>query len=101
MAYQTVSRDAYLFYRGATLYAARLGHWKAHFITRSGYGTDQPEPHDPPQLYHLSEDPSERIDRAKENPAVIAQITEAVARHRAGLKMAPSQLIATVPARAN
>ncbi len=92
----TVSRDAYLFYRGTTLYAARLGPWKAHFITRSGYGADQPEPHDPPQLYHLGEDPSERVDRAKDNPAVIAEINAAVARHRAGLKMAPSQLVETV-----
>lgn len=96
-----VLRDAYFFYRGSTLYAARLGHWKAHFITRSGYGDDQPEPHEPPQLYHLGEDPGERFDRAKENPAVIAKITEAVARHRAALQVAPSQLVATVPARAN
>ncbi|MBL9186363.1 MAG: sulfatase [Opitutaceae bacterium] len=95
-----VARDAFFYYRGATLYAARLGHWKAHYITRSAYGPDQPVKHEPPQLYHLGEDVSERIDRAKENPAVLARINEAVARHRADLKPAPSQLIETV-ARAN
>ena len=95
-----VTREAFLYYRGATLYAARLGHWKAHFVTRSGYGGEPAVKHDVPQLHHLGEDVGERIDRARENPDVIAKINDAVARHRAELKMAPSQLIETV-ARAN
>lgn len=95
-----VTRDAFLYYRGSTLYAARLGHWKAHFITRSAYGGEPAVTHTLPQLYHLGEDVGERIDRSKENPKVIAEIEAAVARHRADLKPAPSQLIETV-ARAN
>jgi arylsulfatase A-like enzyme len=91
-----VKRGAFFYYRGATLYAARLGHWKAHFITRSSYDGEKSAPHDPPLLYHLGEDVGERIDRAKDNPAVIAAISEAVARHQADLKRAPSQLFETV-----
>jgi arylsulfatase A-like enzyme len=90
----TVKRDAFFYYRGEQLYAARLGPWKAHFITRTGYGPDAAEPHDPPLLYNLGEDPGEKYGvPATEKPEVIARIMEAVARHRANLKPAPSQLV--------
>lgn len=88
-----VPRDAFLYYRGATLYAARVGPWKAHYITRAAYGAGQPESHDPPQLYHLGRDPGERFDVAAENPDVVAHIAAAVERHRASVQSAPSQLI--------
>ncbi len=88
----TVKRDAFIYYRGTTPCAARLGPWKAHFITRSAYGADKPEPHDPPLLFHLGEDPGEKWDRAAAHPDVVAQITEAMARHRAGVQTVPNQL---------
>jgi arylsulfatase A len=88
-----IARDVFIYYRGSTLYAARLGPWKAHFITRPAYGAGQPEPHDPPQLYHLRHDPSERFDVAKDHPDVIADIKAAVERHKAGVTPAPSQLV--------
>ncbi|MFM2096376.1 MAG: hypothetical protein RIS70_3500 [Planctomycetota bacterium] len=91
-----VEREAFIYYRGATLYAARLGMWKAHFITRSAYGPDKPETHDPPLLFHLGEDPGERFNRAKEHPEVLVQIRQAVERHRATVDAAPSQLVETV-----
>ena len=47
------------------LYAVRKGPYKAHFITQSGYGDDKPVEHDPPLLYHLASDPSEKYDLAK------------------------------------
>ncbi len=87
-----VERDAFFYYRGSTLYAARLGPWKAHFITRSGYGPDKPEAHDPPLLFHLGEDPGERFNRAAELPEPLAKVKEALERHRAHLRPAPSQL---------
>ena len=51
-----VSRDAFFYYRGAQLYAARLGSWKANFITRPGYGPEKPRTNSPPLLFqvHLS-----------------------------------------------
>ncbi len=90
-----VEREAFLYYRGTVLYAARLGPWKAHFVTRSGYGPDQPEPHEPPLLFHLGEDPGERFNRAAAQPEVLARIRASVERQRAGLQPAPSQLVAT------
>ena len=88
-----IERDAFMFYRGATLYAARLGPWKAHFITRPGYGPEKPLPHDPPALYHLGRDPGERFDVGAQNPEVLASINAAVEKHRATVQPAPSQLV--------
>ncbi|MCC7375556.1 MAG: sulfatase [Verrucomicrobiales bacterium] len=92
----TVERKAFMYYRGATLYAARLGPWKAHFITRSGYGPDGPATHDPAWLFHLGEDPGEKWDRAADHPEILARIADAVARHRASLVPATTQLADTV-----
>jgi arylsulfatase A len=94
----TVERDAFFFYRGATLYAARVGPWKAHFITRSGYGPDKPTTNSPPLLFHLGDDFGEKFNVATNHPAVLAKIEEAVQRHRAKLVLAPSQMEAQ-PAR--
>ena len=85
-------RDAYFFYRGEQLYAVRLGPWKAHYITRPAYGRGQPEKHDPPVLYHLGHDPSEKHDLAKEHPGVLEEIAKEVANHNAKLKRGKNQL---------
>jgi arylsulfatase A-like enzyme len=91
-----VPRGAYFYYRGSTLYAVRLGPWKAHFMTRSGYGQDGPQAHEPPLLYHLGDDPSERFDVAAKHPEVLDRIRAAVREHHRTLQPAPSQLIETV-----
>jgi len=88
-----LDRGVFLYYRGATIYAARLGPWKAHFITRTGYGPDQPQIHDPPALYHLGRDPREQFDVAAQNPEVLARMVAAVGNHRATAQAVPSQLI--------
>lgn len=86
------NRDTMFYYRGAQLYAVRKGPFKAHYITRAGYGRKKPEKHDPPLLYNLEYDPSERYDVAAKHPDIIADIDKVVARHRAKLKPPPSQL---------
>ncbi len=85
-------RDVVFYYRGTRLFAVRKGPWKMHFITQSAYVRDEPVPHDPPALYHLEHDPSERFNVAADHPDVIADIMQEVERHRAALKPAPSQL---------
>jgi arylsulfatase A len=77
--------DFFVYYRGAALYAARLGPWKAHFITQGAYPDPEPERHDPPLLYHLEHDPGERYDVADENPDVLAAIRDRVAAHEASV----------------
>jgi arylsulfatase A len=79
-------RDSFFYYRGTQLYAMRHGPWKAHFITKPGYGPPPAEKHDPPLLYHLARDPSEQFDVASANADVLAEIAKHVERHRAKVK---------------
>lgn len=92
-------RKHMLYYRGRKLMAARLGPWKAHFVTQDAYGPNsrQPTNHDPPLLFHLDHDPSERHDVAATNSEVLAEIRALVDRHQADLVAPPSQLDATLP----
>jgi arylsulfatase A-like enzyme len=85
-------RKTVFYYRGTRIFAVRKGPYKAHFITQTGYGGDKPVEHDPPLLYHLGHDPSEKFDVAKEHPDVIADILKEVERHRATVKPVPDQL---------
>ncbi len=85
-------RKSLLYYRGRKLMAARLGPWKAHFMTQAGFRQREPKQHDPPLLFHLENDPSETYDLAKDHPEVIAQIRTLVSEHEAGLEAPPSQL---------
>ena len=85
-------RQVFFYYRGTQLYAARQGPYKAHFVTRAAYGKDEPQRHDPPLLFHLGHDPSERFDIATNHLEVLADIARAVERHRAQLTVAKSQL---------
>ena len=85
-------RDTLFYYRGTRLMAVRMGPWKAHFITQSAYGGGGPQAHDPPVLYHLGHDPSERFDLAKDNPEVLEQIDAVVKAHQEKLEVPSSQL---------
>jgi arylsulfatase A len=87
-------RTSMLYYRGTHLMAARLGAFKAHFITQPAYGpgAGQRTEHDPPLLYHLEHDPGEQYDVADDHPDVLQAIAQLVAEHRANLEVPPSQL---------
>ncbi len=95
----TVQRDAFIYYRGTQLFAARLGKWKAHYLTQPGYFQPKPDAHEPPLLFDLQADPGESFNVAAEHPEVLAQIAAAVERHRATVKPVPNQLEATVAAK--
>src|SRR5262249_2629142 len=85
-------RPEMFFYRSYDLMAARLGPWKAHFLTQAGYNQAEPEKHDPPLLFNLDTDPGESYNGAEKNPAVLAKIHALVEQHKAGMKPAPSQV---------
>jgi len=89
-------RDVMFFYRGAKLYAVRKGPYKAHYITKPAYGKGQETRHNPPLLYHLDHDPSEKFNIAQKNPEIIAQIRKEVAFHLANLKPGEDQLAKTI-----
>lgn len=85
-------RESVFYYRGTEIYAVRLGAYKAHFITKSEYGPDEPLRHDPPLLYNLEVDPSEKYDVAESYPDVIAEIVEIIEEHRQTLEPTVDQL---------
>lgn len=87
-------RESFFYYRGDELMAVRHGDFKAHLITRDGYGPGarQPQKHDPPLLYHLGVDPGEQWDVAQEHPEVLAKIAQVIQSHRAEMKIGESQL---------
>ena len=86
-------RQTMFYYRRAELYAVRLGMYKAHLITETVYTkNDTLIRHDPPLLFHLGEDPSEKYNIAEDHPDVIAEIMQEIGRHQAELVIPESQL---------
>lgn len=93
----TITRpEAFLYYRGTTLYAARLGAWKAHFVTQPAYGSEKPESHDPAWLFNVVEDPGERFEVGSQNPEIVARIKASADRVAATIQPVPTQLEAVV-----
>lgn len=90
-------RDEMVYYRGTKLMAIRKGPWKAHFITKPAYGREPFQEHDPPVLYHLEHDPSEKYDVAKDHPEVIKTLNAAAEQHRKTVKPVVSQLEIPLP----
>jgi arylsulfatase A-like enzyme len=82
----------FFYYRGDRLFACRIGEWKAHFQTQNGYGQPKPEPHDPPLLFHLGRDPSEKRNVAAAQGEVLARILAEVKAHQAGVEPGVPQL---------
>ncbi len=94
---QTKIRDTYFYYRGTTLYAVRKGPWKAHFVTEWAYTSDNRRTvHDPPLLFHLDRDPSEKYNVAEAHPDVVADIIEIAEQHSASMQPRPTQLDARI-----
>jgi arylsulfatase A len=89
---QALPERPFFFYRGHEIFACRLGDWKAHFITQSGFGPPGRELHDPPLLFQLAHDPSERFNRAADHPDVLTRIQAAVDQHRAVVTPGEPQL---------
>jgi arylsulfatase A len=85
-------RREMFYYRAYELMAVRLGPWKAHFQTQTGYGQPQAERHDPPLLFNLEVDPGERFNVADRSPEALKEIAALVEKHRAGMKFAESQV---------
>ena len=99
-------RDAVFYYRGQQVYAVRKGDFKAHFIVQLEYGsktahpitepgfeaTNAPAIQDPPLLYNVSVDPSEKYNVAGDHPEVIADIRKLLEEHLSGVVPVENQL---------
>ena len=85
-------RQIQWFYRGSHLMAVRQGPWKLHVATQDAYGPPNPVPHDPPLLYNVDRDPSERSDVAKENPEVVKELLRDIEKQSFEVKPVASVL---------
>jgi arylsulfatase A-like enzyme len=84
--------EFFCYYRGTQLYALRKGSFKAHFITRSAYGSDAPVSHNPPLLFDLGHDAGEQFNVAASHPDLLADVAKEVERHRATITPVKCQL---------
>jgi arylsulfatase A len=85
-------RDHMIYYRGQRIFAVRKGPFKAHFITRSEYGGNDEEQHDPPLLFNLEHDPSEKYNIAQKHPEIIEEIKKLMQKHQATVEPVKDQL---------
>lgn len=86
-------RKEVFYYRERDLFAVRLGDFKAHFITQDAYVLDAEQvKHNPPLLFNIEKDPSERFNVAGKHPEVIVKILEAVKMHKEKMDSAPDLL---------
>ena len=67
-------RNEIYYYINQNLYAVRKGAWKAHFTTHPSYSKELPVPHDPPLLYNIEADPSEKYDVSKQHPGIVEEL---------------------------
>jgi arylsulfatase A-like enzyme len=86
-------RDNIIYYRGQTIYAARKGAYKLHYITQTAYVKDTKKTvQKPPLLFNVEMDPSEKYNIAKVHPEIITEINKMVELHKAGVKPVKDQL---------
>lgn len=99
-------REVVFYYRGQQVYAVRKGAYKAHFITQNEYGSQTAHPitepplhilnsptlHEPPLLFNVNIDPSEKYNVADKHPQVIAELKQIIEHHREGIVQVENQL---------
>jgi arylsulfatase A len=86
-------RDRVFYYLDTNLTAVRHGPWKLHLQTIDPAADQRkPQAHDPPLLFHLTVDPSERIDIAAQHPDIVRELLEEIAAHRRDVKPGKPQL---------
>lgn len=86
-------RKSLLYYRGTEIYAARLGDFKAHFITQGAYGEfGERQEHTIPLLYNVSHDAAEKFDVAHKHPDILKQIQQLIVKHKTDLVAGEDQL---------
>lgn len=85
-------RDVVFYYRDTQVFAVRKGAYKAHFVTQSEYGSDAKAIQNPPLLYNLNVDPSEKYNIADKHPDIIAEIERILKEHLSTLVPVDNQL---------
>lgn len=91
------TRDIVYYYINQNLYAIRKGPWKAHFTTHPSYSKEMPVPHDPPLLYNIDVDPSEKYNVAKQHPDIIEDFKKEYEKQKAVIPV-PAEMDKILPA---
>jgi len=74
--------DIVYFYDANQLYAIRKGAYKAHFQTNASYSQKPAEIHNPPLLYNVEHDPSEKFEIGKKHPEIIKELIAVYKEHQ-------------------
>lgn len=69
------------YYNQDELYALRKGSWKIHFKTKSSESKEEGVIQDPPLLYNLDVDPSERFNETANYPEIIEDLQREYSEH--------------------
>ena len=77
-------------YKGDELYAVRHGNFKLHLKTTDWF--KEPKTHDPPLLFNLNIDPSEKFNVAENNPEKIKEILKLIELHNSQLIRGKNEL---------
>lgn len=86
-------RESLIYYHGERVFAVRHGSHKIHFLTKTSYtGQREAAVHDPPLLFNLDEDPSEKFDIAEKHPGIVAELTALAEEHRSTIEPVTNQL---------
>lgn len=85
-------RNEMFYYRGSDLYAVRVGPYKAHLVTEEAYTSNTRMVQNPPLLYNVEQDPSERFNVAAQHPEVLEEIQRVVDQHLAQMVKGPDML---------
>lgn len=86
-------RDEIFYYHNdGKLRAVRKGSWKAEFETQPSYTSEKPVVHDPPLLYNIENDPSEKYDLGAKYPEIIKELKALYDHQIASVKPAESEI---------
>ncbi len=86
------AHEEIVYYLGSEIFAYRKGPWKMHVKTLTPYVGEQPVEHNPPLLFNLDSDPSEKYNLSAEHPEIIEEIWQAIAQHMQTVKSVDSEL---------
>lgn len=76
----------HFFYADTELRAVRKGRWKLHLVTQDAGVRGPRVEHNPPLLYDMATDPSEKYDVGDSHPEVVKELLAAIDAHKRALK---------------
>jgi arylsulfatase A-like enzyme len=81
------------YYQADQVRGVRKGPWKLHLLpSRTIAQNGSLKVEQPPLLYHLTHDPSERFNRAAEHPEIVKELEGLIATHRETVKPGAPQV---------